>query len=65
MTTLSNQIKCYREAAGLSQQQLADAVGINRTTLLRIESEKYRMNVTVGVLKRISTHLHVRLVIEP
>jgi putative transcriptional regulator len=36
-----NRIRDLRQAAGLSQQQLADRVGVTRQTINAIEQEKY------------------------
>jgi transcriptional regulator with XRE-family HTH domain len=38
--TLGNQIKTSRKLAGLTQQQLADKVGMTRQQIARIESDK-------------------------
>ena len=36
-----NRIRDLRQSAGLSQQQLADRVGVTRQTINAIEQEKY------------------------
>lgn len=38
---VSNRIRALRQARGLSQQALADAVGATRQTINAIEQEKY------------------------
>ena len=38
---VQNRIRDLRQAAGLSQQQLADRVGVTRQTINAIEQEKY------------------------
>lgn len=38
---MKNKIKVYRALHHLTQQQLADTVGITRQTIIAIESDKY------------------------
>jgi putative transcriptional regulator len=38
---MRNQISVYRERDGLSQGELADAVGVSRQTINAIERERY------------------------
>ncbi|MFP7364230.1 helix-turn-helix transcriptional regulator [Corynebacterium callunae] len=38
---MKNKLKAYREALGLSQQRLADAVGVSRQTIISIEKGRY------------------------
>ncbi|WEK60985.1 MAG: helix-turn-helix transcriptional regulator [Candidatus Microbacterium colombiense] len=40
-TLVSNSIRLHREAAGLTQAELARTVGVTRQTLIAIEQEKY------------------------
>lgn len=40
-TRVSNSIRAHRDAAGLTQAELARTVGVTRQTLLAIEQEKY------------------------
>lgn len=40
-TTIANRVRELRKARGLSQQALADAVGVTRQTVLSIEAERY------------------------
>lgn len=40
-TLVSNSIRAHREAAGLTQAELARAVGVTRQTLIAIEQERY------------------------
>ncbi|WP_285363443.1 helix-turn-helix transcriptional regulator [Microbacterium sp. LMC-P-041] len=40
-TLVSNRIRAHREAAGLTQAELARRVGVTRQTLIAIEQEKY------------------------
>lgn len=50
-----------RKDAGLTQEQLADMIGISRACLARAESEKY--NPSVDFLNRIAKALGKELVI--
>lgn len=38
---MNNDLPAYRERAGLSQGELADAVGVTRQTINAIERERY------------------------
>lgn len=40
-TLVSNSIRSHREAAGLTQADLARAIGVTRQTLIAIEQQKY------------------------
>lgn len=40
-TLVSNSIRAHREAAGLTQAELARSIGVTRQTLIAIEQEKY------------------------
>lgn len=40
-TLVSNSIRAHREAAGLTQAELARTIGVTRQTLIAIEQEKY------------------------
>lgn len=40
-TLVSNRIRAHREAAGLTQAELARRIGVTRQTLIAIEQEKY------------------------
>jgi putative transcriptional regulator len=59
---IGEEIRTAREAAGLSQQALAESVGMSRTNFARIE---YGMtNVTIETLLRISRGLELRLLVS-
>lgn len=55
MHMVGKQIKELRERQGLTQAALAEKVGIERSTVTRIEAGS--MNPTVGILTRIATAL--------
>lgn len=38
---MDNHLKAYREKAGLSQQRLADVLGVSRQTIISIEKGRY------------------------
>ena len=40
-TLVSTRIRAHREAAGLTQAELARSIGVTRQTLIAIEQEKY------------------------
>ena len=46
-------IKKHREAAGLTQQQLADKSGITMNYLAKIESQKMQRGCTIVIVGRI------------
>ena len=41
MPTIVNQIRDLRAAKGMTQQELADQVGVTRQTVIAIEQDKY------------------------
>ena len=60
-------IKKQREKAGLTQQQLADKVGITMNYLAKIESRKMQRGFTITILGRIADALNIdiRELFEP
>ena len=49
--TLSNRVRDYRtQAGGMTQQQLADSVGVTRQTINAIEASKYSPSLEVAFL---------------
>lgn len=52
-------IKKYREKFGLTQQELADKVGVSMNYIAKIESEKMQKSFTIGVLGRIASALEI------
>jgi putative transcriptional regulator len=47
---LTNRLKQMRQDAGITQQELADAAGITRQTVIAIEGEKYSPSLEVAFL---------------
>ena len=41
MAISKNRLKDYREKAGLSQEKLADKLGVTRQTIISLESNRY------------------------
>lgn len=56
---IRHNIKKHREAAGLTQQQLADKAGITMNYLAKIESKKMQRGCTVVVIGRIADALGI------
>lgn len=52
-------IKKHREAAGLTQQQLADKAGITMNYVAKIESKKMQRDFTIVILERIADALEL------
>lgn len=48
-----SEFRAIREALGLSQDALAERIGINRVTLIRHETGEYPIYRTVAVLMRL------------
>ena len=49
LTTVRNDVKELRQAKGLSQGQLAEAVGVSRQTINSIETGKYSPSLLLAV----------------
>lgn len=45
---MRTKIRDYRKAAGLTQQQLADAVGVSARTIISIEKEQYNPSLMLA-----------------
>lgn len=54
-----NNIKKKREEANLTQQQLADRVGITMNYLAKIESNKMQRGFTLAIIGRIADALNL------
>lgn len=52
-------IKKYRELRKLTQQELADKVGVTMNYIAKIESKKLQKSFTISVLGRIADALEV------
>lgn len=55
--TLTNTVRTTRSQAGLTQEQLAHAIGISRQTVIAIERGSYTPSVTLAL--RIAQHFNV------
>lgn len=58
MEHIKSELKNIRESAGLSQDQLANAIGVNRKTIISIESEG-GADPKVSTVKRIMAYLEI------
>jgi transcriptional regulator with XRE-family HTH domain len=58
MTPISLRVKELREAKGLTQQELADAAGVGRVTVNRIENERVA-GIDFDTLERLANALGV------
>ena len=56
-----NKIREIREQRGLSQEQLAELMGINRSTLSKIETGKFA--ITIDYLYKLAWHLDFEVTI--
>lgn len=48
-TTLQNCVQNYRTKCGLTQAELAEAVGVTRQTIISIEKGSYEPSVRLGL----------------
>lgn len=55
---LGSYVRFHREQAGISQEQLAAAIGVNHSYIARIESGK-RAKPAADILQRIADTLHI------
>ena len=53
---MKNRIKELRKAAGPRQEDLAEALGVSRQTIIAIENNKY--NPTLELAMKMARHLH-------
>lgn len=56
---IRHNIKKHREAAGLTQQQLADKSGITMNYVAKIESKKMQRGCTIVIVGRIADALGI------
>lgn len=54
---MKNNIKMYRATLGLTQEALADTIGVTRQTVIAIESDKYLPSL--GLAFKIARLFHV------
>lgn len=47
---LANRLKALRQAVGITQQDLADAAGVTRQTVIAIEAGRYSPSLEVAFL---------------
>ena len=45
---MKNKVKSYRVEASLTQEELADKIGVSRQTIIAIESGKYLPSITLA-----------------
>lgn len=55
MSTYTSKVRAYREARGLRQEQLADAIGVCRKTICQIEAE-HGHNTTLEIAYRLAIY---------
>lgn len=56
----ANKLRVLRHEAGLSQQQVADAIGVSKSTYFRLEkSTEYNSNMTVEILLKLLELYHI------
>ena len=53
MSTYTSKVRAYREARGLRQEQLADAIGVCRKTISQMEAEEGH-NTTLEIAYRLA-----------
>ena len=60
---LSNHLRSFRKARGLTQAALGELIGLDQTRIAKIERDP-RL-VSVGQLLKLLAVLHVRVLLEP
>lgn len=60
---VGNCIRTFRERKGYSQDELANLMKINRSTISKIESGKFALSI--DYLERLSVHLNFELILKP
>ncbi len=49
MEQYTSHLKKYRQISGLTQEQLANQIGVRRETILRLESAKYNPSLKLAI----------------
>lgn len=60
-STISNNIKRFRQTAGLTQQELADKATISISYLTKIEAESCNKSLSISTLNQIANALNVEI----
>lgn len=58
MENIGNQIKIARDAAGLTQQQLADKINVHKDTISGLESGR-KKSTSITILQLIGEELNI------
>ena len=59
--TISNNIKQFRQTAGLTQQELADKATISISYLTKIEAESCNKSLSIFTLNQIANALNIEI----
>lgn len=62
-TTLAFQIKALREKVGLTQEELAESVGVKESTIIQLENPNYKCH-SLETLKALAAVFDVALVVR-
>ncbi|MEJ4112852.1 helix-turn-helix transcriptional regulator [Corynebacterium kroppenstedtii] len=62
---MDNRLKQLRDDHGLSQQRLADAVGVSRQTIISIEKGRYDPSLTLAFHLASQFHCHIEDIFTP
>lgn len=57
--TISNRVKLARIEKGLTQEQLADLVGVTRQTIILIEAGKYNPTIKLCLMLKKATGINL------
>lgn len=61
-TKIGNSIKQHRKKAGYSQEDLAELMKVNRSTISKIENGKF--SITIDYLEKLSFYLNFDIVLN-
>ena len=59
--TISNNLKQFRQTAGLTQQELADKATISISYLTKIEAESCNKSLSISTLNQIANALNIEI----